>query len=178
MKTYGEQFNILNIIYYFSPGVKHNDQDGDSFKKQCQLVKDASDFLITVQIPGFIRDCLDHSSAPMDGQTLSDNLHNRGINIRYIGVIANMLSKVPQLSYIHSISVSEVIVRSTKHIFTNFMQGLELTHLSVGIAHFLNCFLSRLVYYTHYGYYIHLNSLRMILFGLLKLSFSEKATKI
>ena len=140
--------NILNIIYYFSPGVKHNDQDGDSFKKQCQLVKDASDFLITVQIPGFIRDCLDHSSAPMDGQTLSDNLHNRGINIRYIGVIANMLSKVPQLSYIHSISVSEVIVRSTKHIFTNFMQGLELTHLSVGIAHFLNCFLSRLVYYT------------------------------
>ena len=172
--------SILNIsnLYYFSPGVKHNDQDGDSFKKQCQLVKDASDFLITVQIPGFIRDCLDHSSAPMDGQTLSDNLHNRGINIRYIGVIANMLSKVPQLSYIHSISVSEVIVRSTKHIFTNFMQGLELTHLSVGIAHFLNCFLSRLVYHTHYGYYIHLNSLRMILFGLLKLSFSEKATKI
>ena len=157
MKICGEHLNFKYNLYYFSPGVKHNDQDGDSFKKQCQLVKDASDFLITVQIPGFIRDCLDHSSAPMDGQTLSDNLHNRGINIRYIGVIANMLSKVPQLSYIHSISVSEVIVRSTKHIFTNFMQGLELTHLSVGIAHFLNCFLSRLVlciYYTHYGYYI------------------------
>merc|ERR1711879_229399 len=25
---------------------------------------------------------------------------------------------------------------------TNFMQGLEMIHLSVGIAHFLNCFLS------------------------------------
>jgi len=136
------EFDIRFNPDVFSPGVKHKDQDGESFKKQCQLVKDASDFLITSQIPGFIRDCLDHSSAPMDGQTLSDNLHNRGINIRYIGVIANMLSKVPQLSYIHSISVSEVIVRSTKHIFTNFMQGLELTHLSVGIAHFLNCFLS------------------------------------
>ena len=78
----------------------------------------------------------------MDGQTLADNLHNRGINIRYIGVIANMLSKVPQLSYVHSIAVSEVITRSTKHIFTAFLQGLELTHLSIGVAHFLNCFLS------------------------------------
>lgn len=136
------EFDIRFNPDVFSPGVKHKDQDGDFFKKQCQLVKDASDFLITVQIPGFIRDCLDHSSAPMDGQTLSDNLHNRGINIRYIGVIATMLSKVPQLSYIYSIAVSEVIVRSTKHIFTTFMQGLELTHLSVGIAHFLNCFLS------------------------------------
>ena len=136
------EFDIRFNPDVFSPGVKHKDQDGDFFKKQCQLVKDASDFLITVQIPAFIRDCLDHSSAPMDGLTLADNLHNRGINIRYIGVIANMLSKVPQLSYIHSIAVSEVITRSTKHIFTNFLQGLELTHLSIGVAHFLNCFLS------------------------------------
>ena len=136
------EFDIRFNPDVFSPGVKHKDADGDILKKQCQLVKDASDFLITTQIPTFIRDCLDHSSAPMDGQTMSDNLHNRGINIRYIGVIANMLSKVPQLGYIHSIAVSEVIIRSTKHIFTNFMQGLEMTHLSVGIAHFLNCFLS------------------------------------
>ena len=64
------------------------------------------------------------------------------ISFRYIGAIANMLSKVPQLSYIHSIAVSEVIIRSTKHIFTAFLQGLELTHLSIGVAHFLNCFLS------------------------------------
>merc|ERR1719210_2192140 len=70
------EFDIRFNPDVFSPGVKHKDQDGESFKKQCQLVKDASDFLITVQIPGFIRDCLDHSSAPMDGQTLSDNLHN------------------------------------------------------------------------------------------------------
>jgi protein TIF31 len=81
------------------------------------LIRDASDFLLTTQIPAFIRDCLDHTSVPMDGQTLSDNLHNRGINIRYIGAIANMLSKVPQLRYIHSITVSEVIVRYVYSLF-------------------------------------------------------------
>ncbi len=136
------EFDIRFNPDVYSPGVKHKDQDGDSFKKQCQLVKDASEFLVTVQIPGFIRDCLDHSAAPMDGQTLSDNLHNRGINIRYIGTIANMVAKVPQLSYIHTIAVSEVIVRSSKHLFTAFMQSLEMNHLSVGVAHFLNCLLS------------------------------------
>ena len=126
----------------FSPGVKHKDQDGDFFKKQCQLAKDASDFLLTVQIPAFIRDCLDHSAAPMDGQTLSDNLHNRGINIRYLGVIATMLGKVPQLSYIHTIAVSEVLTRAAKHIFVTYMQNLDMTCLSVAVAHFLNCLLS------------------------------------
>lgn len=136
------EFDIRFNPDVYSPGVKHKEQEGDFFKKQCQLVRDASDFLLTVQIPAFIRDCLDHSAAPMDGQTLSDNLHNRGINIRYIGVIANMLSKVPQLGYIHSIAVSEVLVRSSKHLFTTYMQGLEMTHLGVAIAHFLNCFLS------------------------------------
>ena len=80
------EFDIRFNPDVFSPGVKHKDQDGDFFKKQCQLVKDASDFLITVQVPAFIRDCLDHSSAPMDGQTLSDNLHNRGINIRLVKI--------------------------------------------------------------------------------------------
>merc|ERR1719340_515608 len=115
------EFDIRFNPDVFSPGVKHKDQDGDFFKKQCQLAKDASDFLLTVQIPAFIRDCLDHSAAPMDGQTLSDNLHNRGINIRYIGVIATMLGKVPQLSYI---------------------QNLDMTCLSVAVAHFLNCLLS------------------------------------
>lgn len=136
------EFDIRFNPDVFSPGVVHREQDGDFFKKQCTLVKDASDFLLTTQIPGFIRDCLDHSSAPMDGQTLSDNLHNRGINMRYIGVIANMLSKVEQLGYVLSITVGEIIVRSTKHIFTAYMQSLEMTHLSAGIAHFLNCFLS------------------------------------
>jgi hypothetical protein len=47
----------------------------------------------------------------------------------------------PELSYIHSIAVSEVLMRSAKHVFTAYMQGLEMTHLSVAVSHFLNCML-------------------------------------
>ena len=106
----------------FSPGVVHPKDQGQ-LKKECQLVQDAADFLITVQIPAFIRDCLDHSTAPMDGQTLADAIHNRGINMRYLGKITEMLAKVPQLEYVHVIGVTEVVIRSAKHLFTNYLQG-------------------------------------------------------
>ncbi|XP_054268542.1 clustered mitochondria protein homolog isoform X2 [Macrosteles quadrilineatus] len=136
------EFDIRFNPDVFSPGVKHTDPDGSSLKKERQLVKDAADFLVTAQIPTFIRDCLDHSGAPMDGVTLSEGMHTRGINIRYLGKIANMLSKVNQLEYLHNIAVAELITRSAKHVFTTYMQSTELMCLSAAISHFLNCFLS------------------------------------
>ena len=135
------EFDIRFNPDVFSPGVVHP-KDNANFKKECQLVQDAADFLITVQIPAFIRDCLDHSTAPMDGQTLADAIHNRGINMRYLGKIADMLAKVPQLEYVHTIAVSELVMRSCKHLFTVFLQGMDMLSLSCSISHFLNCLLS------------------------------------
>jgi len=135
------EFDIRFNPDVFSPGVIHP-KDNINFKKECKLVQDAADFLITVQIPAFIRDCLDHSTAPMDGQTLADAIHNRGINMRYLGKIADMLAKVPQLEYVHTIAVSELVMRSAKHLFTLFLQGMDMLSLSSSISHFLNCLLS------------------------------------
>merc|ERR1712142_380853 len=136
------EFDIRFNPDVFSPGVVHPDPTGDSYKKQCQLVKDAADFLLTVQIPAFIRDCLDHSTAPMDGNTLADAVHNRGINIRYLGKITGMLQKVPQLEYVHTIAATELVMRATKHIFTSYLQGLDMLSLACAVSHFLNCPLS------------------------------------
>merc|ERR1719187_2376317 len=135
------EFDIRFNPDVFSPGVVHP-KDNTNFKKECQLVQDAADFLITVQIPAFIRDCLDHSTAPMDGNTLADAIHNRGINMRYLGKIADMLSKVPQLEYVHTIAVAELLMRSSKHLFTVFLQDMDMLSLSGSISHFLNCLLS------------------------------------
>merc|ERR1719495_2279892 len=95
-----------------------------------------------VQKPAFIRDCLDHSTAPMDGATLADAIHNRGINMRYLGKITGMLQKVPQLEYVHTITVSELVMRSAKHLFTIYLQGLDMLSLSSAVSHFLNCLFS------------------------------------
>lgn len=77
----------------------------------------------------------------MDGFTLSEAMHNRGINIRYLGKVTNLLSKVKQLEYLHSIAAAELLLRAAKHNFTVYLQGCEMMNLSVAIAHFLNCFL-------------------------------------
>lgn len=135
------EFDIRFNPDVYSPGVKHDESNSATLTKQRQLVIDAADFLVTVQIPTFVRDCLDHSSAPMDGLTLSDALHGRGINIRYLGKVASLLSKVKQLEYLYSITCGEVLLRSVKHIFTQYMQSTEMLNLSSAVSHFLNCFL-------------------------------------
>jgi len=135
------EFDIRFNPDVFSPGVVHPKDQGQ-LKKECQLVQDAADFLITVQIPAFIRDCLDHSTAPMDGQTLADAIHNRGINMRYLGKITDMLAKVPQLEYVHVIGVTEVVIRSAKHLFTLYLQGMDMLSLAGSVSHFMNCLLS------------------------------------
>merc|ERR1719431_1261690 len=135
------EFDIRFNPDVFSPGVIHP-KDITNFKKECQLVQDAADFLITVQIPAFIRDCLDHSTAPMDGATLADAIHNRGINMRYLGKITEMLAKVPQLEYVHVIGVTEVVIRSAKHLFTHYLQGMDMLSLAGSVSHFMNCLLS------------------------------------
>ncbi|KAJ8969721.1 hypothetical protein NQ317_006110 [Molorchus minor] len=135
------EFDIRFNPDVYSPGIRHSESLDPQLTKQRQLVKDAAEFLLTVQIPTFIRDCLDHSSAPMDGFTLSEAMHNRGINIRYLGKVTNLLAKVKQLEYLHSIAASELVLRSAKHIFTVYLQGCEMMNLAVATAHFLNCFL-------------------------------------
>lgn len=135
------EFDVRFNPDVYSPGIRHAESVDPPIEKQRLLVKDAAEFLLTVQIPTFIRDCLDHSSAPMDGFTLSEAMHNRGINIRYLGKVCNLLGKVKQLEYLYSIAVAELILRSAKHIFTIYLQGTEMMNLSVAVSHFLNCLL-------------------------------------
>lgn len=42
-----------------------------------------------------VKDCLDHSALPMDGATLTEALHQRGINVRYLGSVLEFVDKTP-----------------------------------------------------------------------------------
>ncbi|XP_063595519.1 clustered mitochondria protein homolog [Penaeus indicus] len=126
----------------YSPGVQHAEPEGEQLKKERKLVCDAAEFLVSVQLPSLVHDLTDHAAAPTDGTTLCEALHTRGINIRYLGKVANLLAKVPELDYIHTIAVEELIARAVKHIFTSYLQSVETISLSSAVAHFLNCYLS------------------------------------
>lgn len=114
----------------------------NSLKRQRKLVIDAAEFLLVTQIPNFVRECLDHTSAPMDGSTLTEALHSRGINVRYLGKVATHFGKNSRLEYLYTISVQELILRAAKHVYNVYMQSTDIMHLSASIGHFLNCLLT------------------------------------
>uniref|UniRef100_A0A671NLA7 Clustered mitochondria protein homolog n=1 Tax=Sinocyclocheilus anshuiensis TaxID=1608454 RepID=A0A671NLA7_9TELE len=129
----------------FSPGVRFPDDSTEDIQKQKQLLKDAAAFLVSFQAPSFVKDCLDHSSLPMDGATMTEALHQRGINMRYLGTVLEFVDNMPakaQLEHIYRIGISELITRCAKHIFKTYLQGVELSALSAAVSHFLNCLLS------------------------------------
>ncbi|XP_068246092.1 clustered mitochondria protein homolog isoform X1 [Palaemon carinicauda] len=126
----------------FSPGVQHANPQGEQLKKERQLVCDAAEFLVSVQLPSLVHDLTDHAAAPTDGTTLCEALHTRGVNIRYLGKVTSLIAKVSELDYIHTVAVGELIARAVKHIFTSYLQNVETISLSSAVAHFLNCYLS------------------------------------
>ncbi|KAK3710501.1 hypothetical protein RRG08_021316 [Elysia crispata] len=135
------EFSITFNPDVFQPHVRHVDPNGEMYKKDKELSKMASQHIVASQIPLMINDFLDHTSSPVDGITLTESMHARGINVRYLGKVAETLAKYQTLSYVYTISISELICRSTKHLFCTFMQGVDMMNTAAAISHFLNCFL-------------------------------------
>lgn len=115
--------------------------DSEELEKQRALCKEAATFLLTTQIPTLVRDCLEHTSAPVDGQSLVESMHARGINVRYLGKVVACLADVPQLDYVHRVGLVELLARATKHVFRAYLQEVGACNTAAGVAHFLNCLL-------------------------------------
>lgn len=41
-------------------------------------------------------DCLDHTAVAMDGGSLTSALHQRGVNVRYLGTVLRELGRVEE----------------------------------------------------------------------------------
>lgn len=125
----------------YQPHVKHADPDGVTIKKDKQLARDAADFLLLHQLPQLLQECREHTITPIDGESLSEIFHQRGINIRYLGKFTEMVAKYPNLLFLHGIATLELISRAAKRLFQVYLHNLEPANLSVAISHFLNCYL-------------------------------------
>ncbi|CAN8096535.1 unnamed protein product [Discula destructiva] len=104
-------------------------------------VRAACDFLKNSAVPELLNDLRDsEASFPMDGASLRNLLHKRGINMRYLGVIATK-SEGSRLHSMREICVRDMIVRSFKHIAAKYLRYLPLPLTSACTAHLLNCLL-------------------------------------
>lgn len=76
----------------------------DLAKSNCFL--DSSCLKILHVLYDKVKDCLDHSALPMDGATLTEALHQRGINVRYLGSVLEFVEKTPAKAQLEHIYVS------------------------------------------------------------------------
>lgn len=78
--------------------VKHAPEE--DLETQRKLVASAAEFLLDQQIPLFVRDCVNQTITLIDGNSVTESLHSRGINIRYLGKIIQSVDEVLVLDYV------------------------------------------------------------------------------
>lgn len=68
---------------------------------------DSFNFVCFVQA----KTCLDHRAMPMDGMTLTEALHQHGINIRYLGTVLEYIERIPQKERLDHVYVSVYVCK-------------------------------------------------------------------
>ncbi|KAL2014296.1 hypothetical protein VTN00DRAFT_1821 [Thermoascus crustaceus] len=127
----------------FSGQVPQTEEEKEEWARDEKEVRDACDFLRSKVMPELIQDLHDGDVGfPMDGQSLSQLLHKRGINIRYLGKLAQMSrEKGARLQALTSLVIQEMITRAFKHIANRHLRHLPAPFAPSCITHLLNCLL-------------------------------------
>lgn len=138
-----EENEIEILLPSLNPNVFCDFKFGDSeeeIKKDQDEVNNLSQFLKNNVIPSLIEDFSWIINIPLDGSALTQLMHSRGINMRYLGILAKSSIKIQSVI---DLCLREMLTRAAKHIFREILrETLELNLASV-ISHFLNCFLAK-----------------------------------
>lgn len=107
-----------------------------------KLIREVCDFLTGQVIPTLVKDLREGDVGfPMDGQSLTRTLHRRGVNVRYLGAIAQACEDGGRrLLALKSLAIQEMASRAFKHIANRQMAALPPPAIPACLAHLLNCF--------------------------------------
>lgn len=122
-------------------------------------VRAASKYLRESAIPRLLSDVAAGLASVADGQSLTRQMHARGINMRYLGRLAHLASpsqhdKLDQetlkktgntagfqvtLRILRDLALREMTVRASKKILNGLIKGAKSTDIPACVSHFLNC---------------------------------------
>ncbi|KAJ3018099.1 UNVERIFIED_CONTAM: Intracellular distribution of mitochondria [Siphonaria sp. JEL0065] len=113
----------------------------EELTKQKETVRVLSKFLQETILPAVTIELgTNPSSVPLDGERLTTFLHDRGINMRYLGRMALSLEKLDSApSFLKELLTSEMISRAAKTVLRELLQEVPLHFASECIAHFFKC---------------------------------------
>ncbi|QGA13178.1 hypothetical protein EYB26_000825 [Talaromyces marneffei] len=127
----------------FSGQIPQTEEEKKEWAEDEQEVRNACEYLRSRVLPELIQDLYNGDVGfPMDGQSLSQLLHKRGINIRYLGHLACLSEeKGHRLQSLTTLVIQEMIARSFKHIANRYLRSLPPPFAASCVAHLLNCLL-------------------------------------
>jgi len=98
-----------------------------------------STYINETALENLVRNLTKQEGTPTDSSTLRDFFHSNGINMRYIGKIAEMVKDQNQTQLKYMLE-REVVLRSLKHILNEYIRDSESDEtLSASVCHLLNC---------------------------------------
>lgn len=107
------------------------------------LVKTLSTFLKETKITQLVAD-LSNKAFLVDGQSITNEFHLRGINMRYLGYVTKLVGQSQAKSaFLELVLFREMITRVMKHIFADYLKKSKDYNLSATIAEVLNAFFGR-----------------------------------
>jgi protein TIF31 len=141
-----DRIDVSNFSFALNPDAFSGQEpqtvaEKEQFAKDEQEVRLACEFLRTNVLPELVHDLREGDVGfPMDGQSLSRLLHKRGINIRYLGKVAE-LAKGKKLESLRILSIQEMISRAFKHVAGKYLRYLPIPLAAACVSHLLNCLL-------------------------------------
>lgn len=92
-----------------------------------------------VALPKLVADFGSLELSPVDGRTLTDFMHTRGLRMRSLGGVLKLAEKLP---HVQSLCIHEMVIRAYKHLLRSVIASVpKRTNLAVTIAAALNAML-------------------------------------
>lgn len=103
-----------------------------------ELIELSQKYYGEVALPKLVADFGSLELSPVDGRTLTDFMHTRGLRMRSLGHVVKLSEK---LSHVQSLCIHEMIVRAFKHILQAVIGSVTSDDLAVTVAAALNLML-------------------------------------
>ncbi|EPS62982.1 hypothetical protein M569_11806, partial [Genlisea aurea] len=87
-----------------------------------ELIELSQKYYDEVALPKLVADFGSLELSPVDGRTLTDFMHTRGLRMRSLGQVVKLSEK---LSHVQSLCIHEMIVRAFKHILQAIISAVE-----------------------------------------------------
>ncbi|KAL9262358.1 REDUCED CHLOROPLAST COVERAGE 1-like protein [Drosera capensis] len=115
------------------------DSETGLHQKSLQGLIELSDkYYYDVALPKLVADFGSLELSPVDGRTLTDFMHTRGLRMRSLGRVVKLSEK---LSHVQSLCIHEMITRAYKHILQALIASVGLDNIASTVAAALNLML-------------------------------------